>query len=53
MLIILDKVNYVYSEGSGFEMKALKDISLTINKGEFIGLQTVDHAWLLGQGETA
>lgn len=38
MLIILDKVNYVYSEGSGFEMKALKDISLTINKGEFIGL---------------
>lgn len=38
MLIILDKVNYVYSEGSGFEMKALNDISLTINKGEFIGL---------------
>ncbi|MGN1188678.1 MAG: ATP-binding cassette domain-containing protein, partial [Lachnospiraceae bacterium] len=38
MLIIMDKVNYVYSEGSGFEMKALNDISLTINKGEFIGL---------------
>ena len=38
MLIILDKVNYVYSEGSGFETKALDDVSLTIDKGEFIGL---------------
>ena len=38
MLIILNKVNYVYSEGSGFEKKALDDVSLTIDKGEFIGL---------------
>ena len=38
MLIILDKVNYVYSEGSGFEKKALDDVGLTIDKGEFIGL---------------
>ena len=38
MLIILDKVNYVDSEGSGFEKKALDDVSLTIDKGEFIGL---------------
>lgn len=38
MLIILDKVNYVYSEGSGFEKKALDDVSLTVDKGEFIGL---------------
>ena len=38
MLIILDKVNYVYSEGSGFEKKARDDVSLTIDKGEFIGL---------------
>lgn len=38
MLIILDKVNYTYSEGSGFEIQALKDVSLTINRGEFIGL---------------
>ena len=38
MLIILDKVNYIYSEGSGFEKKALDDVSLTIDKGEFIGL---------------
>lgn len=38
MLIILDKISYVYGEGSGFSMEALSDISLTINKGEFIGL---------------
>ena len=38
MLIIFDQVNYVYSEGSGFEKKALDDVSLTIDKGEFIGL---------------
>ena len=38
MLIILDKVNYVYSEGSGFEKTAHDDVSLTIDKGEFIGL---------------
>ena len=38
MLIILDKVNYVYSEGSGFEKKALDDVRLIIDKGEFIGL---------------
>lgn len=38
MLIILDKVNYVYSEGSGFEKKAIDNVSLTIDKGEFIGL---------------
>ena len=38
MLIILDKVNYVYSEGSGFEKKALDGVRLTIDKGEFIGL---------------
>ena len=38
MLIILDKVNDVYSEGSGFEKKAIDDVSLTIDKGEFIGL---------------
>lgn len=38
MLIKLDKVNYVYSEGSGFEKKAIDDVSLIIDKGEFIGL---------------
>lgn len=38
MSIILDKINYVYGEGSGFVKHALKDISLVIDKNEFIGL---------------
>ena len=38
MSIILDKVNYIYGEGSGFVKHALKDVSLVINKNEFIGL---------------
>lgn len=38
MSIILDKVNYTYEIGSGFEKHALKDISCVIEKGEFIGL---------------
>lgn len=38
MSIILDKVNYIYSPGTAYEKHALKDISLVINDGEFIGL---------------
>lgn len=38
MLLIADKVNYIYGEGTAFEKHALKDVSLTINKGEFIGI---------------
>ena len=38
MSIILDKVNYIYGEGSGFVKHALKDVNLVINKNEFIGL---------------
>lgn len=38
MSIILDKVNYVYGEGSGFVKHALKDLNLVIEKNEFIGL---------------
>lgn len=38
MSIKLDNVNYVYGEGSGFVKHALKDVSLTINQNEFIGL---------------
>lgn len=38
MQIIFDKVNYVYSSGTSFEKHALKDINLSIKKGEFIGL---------------
>lgn len=38
MSIILDKVNYVYSEKTAYEIHALKDISLKIEDGEFIGI---------------
>lgn len=38
MSMILDKVNYKYSESTAYEKHALKDINLKINDGEFIGL---------------
>ncbi|MBO5371685.1 MAG: energy-coupling factor transporter ATPase [Lachnospiraceae bacterium] len=38
MSIILDKVNYVYSTGTAYEIQALKDINLTIEDGQFIGI---------------
>lgn len=38
MSIILDKVNYIYSEGTAYQKQALKNINLVINDGEFIGL---------------
>ena len=38
MLLIADHISYVYSAGTAYEKKALNDISLTINKGEFIGI---------------
>lgn len=37
-MIKLQQVGYVYMEGGPFEKTALKDINLTINRGEFIGL---------------
>jgi energy-coupling factor transport system ATP-binding protein len=36
--IIFDKVNYIYGEGTAFARHAIKDVSFSINKGEFIGL---------------
>jgi energy-coupling factor transport system ATP-binding protein len=36
--IIFDKVNYVYSGGTSFARHAIKDISFSIEKGEFVGL---------------
>ncbi len=36
--IILDKVNYSYSEGTAYQIQALKDINLKIEEGEFIGI---------------
>ena len=38
MSIILDKVNYVYSEKTAYEIHALKNINLKIEDGEFIGI---------------
>ncbi|MFA9465826.1 MAG: energy-coupling factor transporter ATPase [Velocimicrobium sp.] len=38
MGIIIDKVNYIYSVGTAYEKKALKDINIKIEDGEFIGL---------------
>lgn len=38
MSIILDKVNYVYSEKTAYEIQALRDINLQIKDGEFIGV---------------
>ena len=36
--IILDKVNYSYSEGTEYQIQALKDINLKIEEGQFIGI---------------
>ena len=38
MLLIADHISYVYSAGTAYEKKALNDVSLSINKGEFIGI---------------
>lgn len=38
MQLIFDKINYIYSPGTAFARHAIKDVSFSINKGEFIGL---------------
>ena len=38
MAIYIDHLNYIYSEGTAYEKHALKDVSLTIPDGQFIGL---------------
>lgn len=38
MSIKLEHVSYIYNQGTPMEKVALKDVSLTIGKGEFIGL---------------
>lgn len=37
MSIKLEHINYVYSEGTAYEKHALKDVSLEIPHGEFVG----------------
>lgn len=38
MAIIIHQLSYTYSEGTAYEKKALHDINLKIEQGEFIGL---------------
>lgn len=38
MPIILDKINYCYSQGTAYQIQALKDINLKIDDGQFIGI---------------
>lgn len=38
MSIKLENVNYIYSEGTAYEKHALKDISVEIPHGEFLGI---------------
>ena len=38
MSLQLEHVNYIYSPGTAYEMQALRDVSLTIGKGEFLGI---------------
>lgn len=38
MSIILDKVNFTYSPGNAYEKHAIRDISLKIEDGQFIGI---------------
>ncbi len=38
MSIIVDKINYTYEIGTGFERHALKNVSFAIEDGEFVGL---------------
>jgi len=38
MIIQLKNVNYTYNPGTPFEKKALDDVNLEVNEGEFIGL---------------
>ncbi|GLC80278.1 energy-coupling factor transporter ATPase [Lacrimispora brassicae] len=38
MAIKAEHLNYVYSLGTAFEQRALKDVNLEINDGEFVGL---------------
>ena len=38
MLMIIDKLNYVYSPGNAYEKQALKDIDLVIEEGRSLHL---------------
>ena len=38
MSIILNNVSFTYGEGTAYEMQALKNVTLKIDDGEFIGI---------------
>lgn len=38
MPLEIKNVNYIYGEGSGFEKQALNDVTVCIERGEFVGL---------------
>ena len=38
MSIRLEHINYIYSQGSAYEKHALKDVSLEIPQGQFVGI---------------
>ena len=38
MSIILDKVHFTYSPGNAYEKHAIRNISLKIEDGQFIGI---------------
>ena len=38
MSIRLEQVNYLYSPGTAYEKAALRDVSLEIGHGEFVGV---------------
>ncbi len=38
MSIKLEKINYIYSPGTAYERHALKDVSLEIPQGQFVGI---------------
>ncbi|MBO5069482.1 MAG: energy-coupling factor transporter ATPase [Roseburia sp.] len=38
MSIVLEKINFIYSEETAYQIQALKDVNLTIEDGQFIGI---------------
>ena len=38
MSIVIEHLNYIYSENTAYQRQALKDINLEIREGQFIGL---------------
>ena len=45
MSIALEHVNYVYSPGTAYEKQALKDVSLEIPQGQFVGIIGHTGSW--------